>query len=93
MANPMMDPMAAGPMDAENPAEQAGEPTKSVTISQLPSGGFAVNDQPAANIDEALDLARQLLQDDGGAEAQMMKGYQKGAPAPGKPSVGKVFGE
>lgn len=50
--------------------------------------------QPAASIDEALDLARQLLQDDGqSASAQVMKGYTKNAPMPGKPSVGKVFGE
>lgn len=46
----------------------------------------------AASIDEALDLARQMLQDDGrSAEEQMMAGYSKGKPA-ARPSPAQVFG-
>lgn len=48
---------------------------------------------PAASIDEALELARQMLQDDGrSAEEQMMAGYSKGAMAK-RPSPAQVFGE
>lgn len=50
---------------------------------------------PAASIDEALDMARQMLQDDGrSAEEQMMAGYNKAAkPANmAKPTPGEVFG-
>lgn len=48
---------------------------------------------PAASIDEALDMARQMLQDDGRSqEEQMMAGYSKGAVAK-RPSPAQVFGE
>ena len=52
--------------------------------------------QQAASIDEALDMARQMLQDDGRSEEQaMMDGYNKGGkPAMNaKPGLQQVFGE
>lgn len=70
----------AAPMMGQEPAEppEAAEPAG----------------QPAASIDEALNLARQLLQNDGrSAEEQMMAGYAKGKPAMAKPSPAQVFGE
>ena len=49
--------------------------------------------QSAMSIDEALDLARQMLQDDGRSpESAMMDGYNKGAPKPAM-TPKKVFGE
>jgi hypothetical protein len=49
--------------------------------------------QKAATIDEALDLARQMLQDTGMSEEEsVMAGYNKGAPKP-KMTAQKVFGE
>lgn len=49
---------------------------------------------PAASIDEALELARQMLQSDGrSAEEQMMAGYNKAKPqGMNKPSPEQVFG-
>lgn len=51
--------------------------------------------QQAASIDEALDMARQMLQDDGRSEDQAaMDGYNKGKPAMNaKPGLQQVFGE
>ena len=48
----------------------------------------------AQSIDEALELARQLLQDtgEGTPEDQVMQGYNKGM-APAKPKPQQVFGE
>lgn len=46
----------------------------------------------AASIDEALDMARQMLQDDGRSpEEAVMSGYNKGKPAV-RPSPDQVFG-
>lgn len=49
----------------------------------------------AADIDEALDLARQMLQEGGMTdEESMMSGYNKAKPqGMTKPSPAKVFGE
>lgn len=84
-------PEAAEPA-AAMPGMEAG--------AEMPMGDMSAMDeeaapegQPAASIDEALDLARQMLQDDGRSpEEAMMAGYSKGAPAK-KPSPAQVFGE
>ena len=97
------DPM----MGAEAPAEaQSFE----VCISQMPDGTYMVSKEvkeeptePMADeemgqhfqsIDEALDAARQMLQDtgEGTPEDQAMAGYNKGM-APAKPKPQQVFGE
>lgn len=73
--------MATLPTDLETPGEQSTEPLKSVTIEQQADGSFMVGEDsgqdvetsgeaepgmtPAQTIDEALNMARQLLQDDG----------------------------
>ena len=51
--------------------------------------------EPAADIDAALDLARQMLQDDGTSEEeQVMSGYEKNKPrGMAKPRPNQVFGE
>lgn len=52
--------------------------------------------QPAAGLDEALDMARQLLQDDGRSpEEAELAGYSKGARPmmAGKQTPQAVFGE
>ncbi|MES3041816.1 MAG: hypothetical protein V4730_11795 [Pseudomonadota bacterium] len=66
--------------------------------AEMPMGEMgteaAPEGQPAASIDEALELARQMLQSDGRSpEEQMMAGYNKAKP-PGmaKPSPEQVFG-
>lgn len=79
------------PEAAEMPGMEAG--------AEMPMGEMGAmgekaepEGQPAASIDEALDLARQMLQDDGRSpEEQMMAGYSKGAPAK-RPSPAQVFG-
>lgn len=60
-------------------------------MAQDPSQGM----QPAASLDEALELARQLLQDDGTTpEQQVQAGYDKGQrQMPAKMGPGAVFGE
>jgi hypothetical protein len=48
--------------------------------------------EPAADIDEALGMARQMLQDDGSSEEeQIMSGYDKNKPMT-KPKPSQVFG-
>lgn len=51
--------------------------------------------QPAASVDEALELARQLLQSDGRSDQeQVQSGYDKGQrQMPAKMGPGAVFGE
>jgi hypothetical protein len=50
--------------------------------------------QPAATIDEALDLARQMLQDAGASpEDAALAGYNKGKPPAQRMNTSKVFGE
>lgn len=51
--------------------------------------------QPAASLDEALDMARQLLESDGRSDQeQMQAGYDKGQrQMPAKMGPGAVFGE
>jgi hypothetical protein len=51
--------------------------------------------EPAETIDAALDLARQMLQDDGTSEEeQVMSGYEKNKPmGMAKPRPNQVFGE
>lgn len=52
--------------------------------------------KPAASLDEALEMARGLLQNDGRSpEEQAMAGYSKGAgnPMAAKMSPAKVFGD
>ena len=74
---------------------------ESVTIDKLPDGTFTVSEnpgepQPAASLDEALQMAASLLSDPATPDDQgVANGYAKGAPKklPGKPSVGAVFGE
>lgn len=70
--------------------------------AELPEGtadGMAMGAQsgmqPAADIDEALDLARQMLQEGGMTEEEsVMTGYNKSKPqSMNKPSPAKVFGE
>lgn len=60
-------------------------------MAQDPSQGM----QPAASLDEALEMARQLLQDDGTTpEQQVQAGYDKGQrQMPAKMGPGAVFGE
>lgn len=82
---------------------------KSVTIEMQEDGTFMVGTaqaedamgempedsgmQPAQSIDEALDMARQMLQDDGRSmEDATMDGYNKGAPK-STMTAQKVFGE
>ena len=76
---------------------------KSVTIEMQEDGTFMVGTaadipedsgmQPAQSIDEALDMARQMLQDDGRSmENATMEGYNKGAPKTTM-TAQKVFGE
>jgi hypothetical protein len=49
--------------------------------------------QTAQSVDEALDLARQMLQDDGRSEEQQMQaGYQRGRPMAGGMTPAKVMG-
>jgi len=75
------EPADAAPMMGEAPAAEAPE-------AAAPAA------QPAASLDEALNLARQMFQDDGRtAEEQMLAGYSKGAPAAGRPTPNQVFGE
>ena len=86
-------------------AEQAGV---AVTITAMPDGTFTVAPegggmggesqepagQPAASIDEALDMARQMLsQDSRSPEQAMMDGYNGGKPAArAKQTPAQVFG-
>lgn len=64
------------PMPGQEPAEKAAPPEA----------------KTASSLDEALQLAAQLLQSDGRTpEEQMMAGYSRGAPAP-RPSPKQVFG-
>ena len=72
-----------------------------VAAESMPGMGAPAgkDSQPAATVDEALDLARQLLTgDEESPDEQMMTGYNKGkstAKPMAKPmmSPGKVFGE
>lgn len=87
-------------------AEQAGV---AVTITAMPDGTFTVAPeggdmgmggesqepagQPAASIDEALELARQMLsQDARSPEEAMMDGYNGSKPAARKQTPAQVFG-
>ena len=93
----MMPEAAEAPMTPE-------APTKVICISQQPDGSFSVYPegeeaqegapagQPAASLDEALQVAAQMFSADGRSpEEAAMAGYNKGAQAP-KPSPAQVFG-
>ena len=76
-------------MAQQGGGEEMGEMPEAMGAEMAEKPGMT----PAASIDEALDLARQLLQDDGRSpEEAMMAGYSKGAPAK-RPSPAQVFGE
>lgn len=96
------------PMDEAPGAAEVAQSFE-VCISPLPDGTFRVTKEAkeeemsempeeagetAQSIDEALELARQLLQDtgEGTPEDQVMAGYNKGM-APAKPKPAQVFGE
>lgn len=90
---------SVGDHDAYMAQQGGGEEMGGMETPEAPGMGAEMAEKPgmtpAATIDEALELARQMLQDDGrSAEEQMMAGYSKGASAmTKKPSPQQVFGE
>ncbi len=59
-----------------------------------PMGQAEPEGQPAASLDEALDLVRQMIgQDARSPEQAMMDGYNKAAKPAAKPTPARVFGE
>lgn len=86
-------PEAMEPMGGEEGMPQAPEAAAGALPGQ-PMEEAEPEGTPVASIDEALEMARQMLQDDGRSpEEQMMAGYAKGKPAMAKPSPAQVFGE
>lgn len=98
-------------MDMMNPnAEEEGEAGLCIEIYVKPDGTYTVSaerkpasddGQPAATLDEALQLARDMAENPPAAEeeeegemAAMQSGYAKRAMKPmGAPNPGGVFGE
>lgn len=77
------------------PQEPAAMPGMGETESPAMEAGEEASMQPAASIDEALQMARQLLEgDQGSPEDQALAGYNSGKRAmPASMGPGKVFGE
>lgn len=106
MADPMM--MGAQGMPEAQGGEMAEQPGgKSVCITAMPDGTYSVHEMPtmppedgaegqaAASMDEALQMAGQMLNgEQGSPEDQMMAGYNKQKPKPNGLMMGpqKVFG-
>jgi len=79
-----MDMMPPTSQPAAQPAEEAQAASGSVTIAKNADGTFTVNGKPAKTIDEALNLARQVLTgDDGGMSVeQAFRGGFRGSELP-----------
>lgn len=105
MTDPMEQPLKSVTIEAQPDGTflvgiEPPESAEGVEPTEMPEGteGDMAEDQsegmqPAGSIDDALDLARQMLQDDGRSpEDAMMAGYNKNKPA-AKMNTAKVFGE
>ena len=101
MTEEMGEPLKSVTIEAQEDGSFLVGTEPAAEATEMPEGsmGDMTEDQgegmqPAASLDEALDLARQMLQDNGMSEEEsVMAGYNQAKPqSMNKPSPAKVFG-